>query len=265
MRKLPTTPSSLFRLIKTIIIAYPAIFPQIIGLVAISSLAHLVIPPLFIQNPAFAGVAFVGFVLLTWFLYTAIICRANIALLGGHLTLKQSFRLAKQRFLYVLGSNIIFFVIGVFVLLAEFALQLAFDLLRLHPVYLFISIIIDVIIFVYLYFAIPEIALEHTSILEGFKKSVRLVKTHWWRTFIILALISAMILGVEALGILFTGKSRLLLFTGFHFLQQLIFYPLIISATVVLLNDLKLRQEGIAKSNESAPASTSRSLSAGSR
>jgi hypothetical protein len=50
-----------------------------------------------------------------------------------------------------------------------------------------------------------------------------------------------LILGFEALGILFTGKSRMSLFTGYHFVMQIIFYPLIIAATIIVLNDLKLR------------------------
>lgn len=242
MRKLPTTPLSLFQLIKTILIAYPIIFPNIIGLVALSSIGHFIIPPLATQNLAFAAVAFVGFVLLIWFLYTAIICRANIALLGGHLELRQAFRLAKQRYLSVLGSNIIFFAIGALVMLVEFSLNLMFDLVNLHPAYLVISAIIDVTILIYCYFAIPEIALEHVAIMRAFKQSVRLVRHRWWRSFIVLALIGGAILGCEALGILFTGKSRMFLFTGYHFLLQIIFYPLIISATIVLLNDLKLRK-----------------------
>ncbi len=237
MKTLPTQPISLFQLIKTSIIAYFKILPQIIGLVVLSSLGHFVIPPLYLQDPAFAAIAFVGFVLLTWFLYTAIICRARICLLGGHIDFTHAFRLAKQRYLSVLGSNVIFFAIGALLILIQFALSLL-----LHPnLYFVLSAIINIVIFVFLYFAIPEIALEHSPILKSFKKSVRLVRHHWWRTFIILALVGAAILGCEALGILFTGKSRMFLFTGYHFLLQVVFYPLIIAVTILLLNDLELR------------------------
>ena len=244
MRRLPTTPVSLVRLIKTMLIAYPVLLPRIIGLVALSSLGHLIIPPLFTYNHTFAAVAAVGFVLLTWFLYTAILCRANIALLGGSLALPAAFRLSRQRYLSVLGSNLIFLAIGTLIFLLEFALNLAFDLFKLHPISLLVSVVINISIFIYCYFAIPEIALEHIPIIGAFRRSLRLVRHHWWRTFIVLALIGGAMLGVEALGILFTGKNRMLLFTGYHFLIQLVFYPLIIAATVVLLNDLKLRHTG---------------------
>lgn len=241
MRTLPTHPLSPLKLIMTVITSYSTVFPQIMLFVALSSIGHLIIPPLFMLNPAFAGVATIGFILLTWFLYTAILVKSKVALLGGRMTTAAALRSARQHYLAILGSNLIFFAIGIFMWLIVYALQLIFDLVDLHPVYLILSAAINIAIFVYLYFAIPEIALERITIVGAFEKSVRLVKNHWWRTFIVLAFFGAVILGFEALGILFTGKSRLLLFTAYHFAIQFIFYPVIITTTLVLLNDLKLR------------------------
>lgn len=243
MNMLPTRPLSLFKLLILTLSSYIKIFPHIIGLVALSSIGHLVIPLIFLQNPAIAGVITIGFILLTWFLFTAIIARAKVVLLGGKMKLGEAFRLARSRFLWMLGSNIVFLAIGAFLMLITFTLNLMFDLVHLHPFYLAISALIHVVLFVYLYFSIPEIALENATTLKAFKKSVQLVRHHWWRTFIALALVGMAILGGEALGILFTGKDRMLLFTGYHFALQLIFYPLIISVTILLLHDLKLRVE----------------------
>lgn len=247
MNKLPNHPLSIVQIIKAALTSYPKIFPQIIWLVALSSIGHLVIPPLLLQNAAFAGVATVGFILLTWFLYTTIIARAKVILLGGKMRITEAFRLAKRRYLWILGSNIIFFAVGAIVALVIFTLDLIFDLVNLHPAYLIFSIMISVIIFVYLYFTIPEIALEKATTLHAFEKSMHLVKHNFWRTFIVLALIGAAILGFEALGILFTGKDRMMLFTYYHFFLQLFFYPLIIATTILLLNDLKLRMDGMKK------------------
>lgn len=240
---IPNKPLSLLNLLKAILLSYFKIFPHIIGLVVLSSIGHLVIPFFAMNNIAFAGVASVGFLLLTWFLYTAIISKAKVVLLGGDMTLSEAFRLAKRRYLWILASNMIFFGIGAILMLVIFALNLIFDLVNLHPVYLTLSMVISVIIFIYLYFAIPEIALEKITTIPAFEKSVRLVKHHWWRTFFVLGCVGAVILGFEALGVLFTGKDRMVLFTGYHFAVQLFFYPLIISATLLLLNDLKLRSE----------------------
>lgn len=241
MKTLPTQPLSVIQLIILAIKSYGRIFPSIIWLVALSSVWHLIIPHLFLKNPAFAGVGMVGIILLTWFLYIVILAKSNIALNGGKMTNTAAFRLAKHRYLSVLGSNIIFFAVGIFTTLIIFSLNLLFDLVDLHPIYLILSISLKAVIFVYLYFAIPEIALEKISIVSGFIKSMRLVKNNWWRTFIVLAFTAAVILGFEALGILFTGKDRMFLFTSYHFILQCIFYPLIIATTLILLNDLKLR------------------------
>jgi hypothetical protein len=243
MNTLPNHPLSVFQLLLATLSSYLKIFPHIIGLVTLSSIGHLIIPPLFLQNPALAGVATVGFILLTWFLFTAIIARAKVVLLGGKMKLREAFRLAKHRYLWMLGSNIVFFAIAAFLILITFALNLMFDLVHLHPVYLALSVILNVVIFVYLYFSIPEIALEKATTLRAFKQSIHLVRHHWWRTFIVLAVIGMAMLGFEALGILFTGKDRMMLFTAYHFVLQLLFYPLIISATILLLHDLKLRME----------------------
>jgi hypothetical protein len=200
-----------------------------------------VIPLLMRENPAYAGVATVGFVLLTWFFYTAILAKAKAILSNEKISTQQAFQLAKERYLWILGSNIIFFTVAIFLVLTIFTLNVIFDLTNLHPMYLILSVMISLVIFVYLYFAIPEIASEKISLFNAFERSIRLVRHHWWHTFIVLGFFAAVILGFEALGILFTGKNRMILFTAYHFLLQLLFYPLIIAATLVLLNDLKLR------------------------
>ncbi|HVV68106.1 MAG TPA: hypothetical protein VHE99_03590 [Gammaproteobacteria bacterium] len=241
MTKYPTTPQSLVSLVITTLKAYPTIFAQTWLLVAFSAAVHLVVPWFFVINPAFGGVAFIGFVLFTWFLYIVILTRANIALQGGHMKDEAAFKIARKRYLAVLGSNLIFFGIGAFLFLFEFTLEQLTNLLTQHPFYLIISVIIDLYIFIMLYFAIPIIVLEHKRVYPAFIGSIQLVRHHWWRTFIVLGLLGAAILGVEALGILFTGQARMFLFTGYHFLLQFVFYPLIVAATLILLHDLKLR------------------------
>ncbi len=241
MTKYPTTPLSIVNLVITTFKAYPTLLPQVWLLVLLSALVHFIVPPLFMVNPTWGGVAFIGFILFTWFLYIAIIAIAHVALQGGHLALPSAFRIARHRYLWVLGSNIIFFAIGALFFVVEYGLNLVLNIIDQHPLFVLIVVAINLFIFVLLYFAIPLLALEHTRILKAFEHSARLVKNNWWRTFIVLAVIGLFILGFEALGVLFTGQNRMVLLTVIHFLNQLIFYPLIISATLILLNDLKLR------------------------
>ncbi len=230
----------LYKLILTIIRNYFVIYPHIWILVALSSAAHLIVPWFFVLNPAYGLVAFIGFVLLTWFFYTAILNTSQVALQGGHMKLKAAFRLSRQRYLYILGSNLLFFAIGALLIVFEYGLNLLFDLVHQFPIFVGLIVIINVYIFVRLYFAIPLIVLDHgMRIWAAFVESFQMVRHHWWQTSIVLFLVAMVILGFEALGILVTGKDRMVLFTLYHFLLQMLFYPLIISATLVLYRDLK--------------------------
>lgn len=235
------SPLSLVQTVKSVLLAYPVIFRATFLLVILSAVGHLIVPEFFILNVSFGAVALLAFVLFTWFFFTAILSIGHVALQGGHMKFKAAFRIARQHYLWVLASNILFFAIGIFLLLIEYALDLLFDIFQQHPTFAVLSVIIDVYIFVILYFAIPLIILDHARVLEAFEQSVRLVKNNWWRTFIVLAIVGGVILGFEALGVLFSGKARVLLFTLGHFLLEVICYPLIVSATLILLNDLKLR------------------------
>lgn len=242
MNKLPTKSVSIVNLVLTTFKGYLTIFPHIGLMVALSSAVHLVVPWFFVINPTYGLVALIGFVLLTWFFYTAILNTGQVALEGGHMKFKAAFRLSRRRYLYVLASNVLFFAIGLLLLVVEFGLNLLLDLVYQHPLFVVILVLINVYIFLRLYFAIPLIALENVPVLKAFVQSFKIEKGSLWRTFIVLFIVGIFILGFEALGILFTGKDRMFLFTVYHFLMQLIFYPLIISATLVLLNDLKIRR-----------------------
>lgn len=241
MNLYPTTQTSIIKLLINTFKAYPLIFKQVWPLVLISSAAHLIIPLLFVLNPAFGGVAIIGFVLLTWFFYTAILYIANVAIEGGHMKFPAAYRIARQRFLAILASNLIFFAIGAFFFVVEYGLNLLFDLIHQHPLFILAAVAINVFIFIKLYFAIPLIALEHSPVFKSFERSVSLVKKHGWRAFISLGIVGLIILGLEAIAVLFTGTNRMYLFTICHFVIQMICYPLIISVTLMLLHDLKLR------------------------
>lgn len=242
MEKYSTKPLSLFKLIGTSLRAYPAIFPSIFLLVLLTASLHLIIPWILLNNIVIGSVILLAYILITWFLFTAVLALADSVLRDGKaMTFKSAFAVARQRFLIVLASNIVFFAIGLFLILFEYALDLMFDLVHQYPLFVVVSVLINVIVFVLLYFAIPLIIIDRMRIFAAFERSVKIVRGNWWRTFIVLAFIGAIILGFEALGILFTGQQRMALFTFFHFFMEFIFYPLIVATTLVLLNDLKLR------------------------
>jgi hypothetical protein len=243
VQSLPQQPLSIINIILTTLKAYPKVFPRIWLFVALSSIGHLVIPFLYEINPTFAAVGLLGFVLLTWFLYPVIMWLVEAEFEGKHMSHVISYQNARQRYLFVLGSNLVFFATGLLIALVIFGLDLVFHLIGHHPFFFAISIALSVYIFIVLYFAIPSIVIEKKSVFPAFFRSIELVKNNWWRTFIPLAILGLAMLGFEALGILFTGKARILLFTGYNFMLQMIFYPLIITVTLVMLNDLALRQK----------------------
>ncbi|MFT3742307.1 MAG: hypothetical protein QM752_06545 [Gammaproteobacteria bacterium] len=240
--QLPTQPVSWIRIIALTVRAYFKIFVPIFWLVLISALVHLIIPWIFRVNIYYGLVGLLGFMLLIWFLYTAVLHIAQIALKNqGRLPLRNAFVMARKRYLLVLGSNIIFFAIGLFLVLIEYTLNLAFDIFHEYPLSFFVSALIDIYLFIYLYFAIPSLILDNSPIIASFERSVHLVRYNWWRTLILLGGVGLVLLGAEALGILITGKERMILFTLWHFMIQVIFYPLIVALTLVLYHDLTLR------------------------
>ncbi|MDF3055105.1 MAG: hypothetical protein K0Q74_1012 [Gammaproteobacteria bacterium] len=244
IQSLPKEPLSIINIILLTLKAYPKVVPRIWMFVALSSVGHLVIPWLYQINPAFAAVALFGFVLLTWFLYPIIMWLVEAEFEGGaHMPHSVAYQMARERYLSILGSNLVFFAIGLFVALVIYGLDLVFHLIGHHPFFFAISIALSLYIFIMLYFAIPCIVIEKNVVIGAFFRSIALVKNNWWRTFVPLALIGLAILGFEALGILFTGKARMFLFTGYNFILQMLFYPLIVTVTLVMLNDLVLRHQ----------------------
>lgn len=243
MRKLPTHPLGVIPLLFKIIHCYVCVLPHIVGLTLLTGMGHFMVVPVFLRNPVMAALLMVGWVFLAWFLYILILHKAQAVLLGKNTSMTELLHISRKRYLLVLGSNLVFFGIGLMILLTEYVLNLLFDLVNLHPFYLFLSVGINIFMFVYLYFAVPEIALERVSIFKGFMKSIALVRKNWWRVWSVLALFGLAIVGFEALGVLFTGQHRVLLLTGYQFLLQILFFPAIVTMTLLLLNDLKLRAQ----------------------
>ena len=107
------------------------------------------------------------------------------------------------------------------------------------------------------------IVIENLGPIEGLKRSFRLIKGHWWRTFLILfiptmifmlvftvvgfvAVISAFVLtGFSEEGLMFE-----IIMDIFNNLTQAVAVPFFISLMLVFYNDLKLRLEGSAEKAE---------------
>lgn len=234
-------PFSFWSLLTQIVLAYPKVLKEVFVLSAVASAYHLVLPWIYFKNQTVAAVCLLGAALLIWFLYTAVICRADVVIKGGHMSYSAALKLARNRFLSVMTSNLAFLGIGALAFLVEFTLDRIFDLFTNYPISLVVALFINVYVFVITYFAIPLIALDNRRALDAFAFSVQLVRYRFWRVLILLGLSVLPFLGFEALGIFLTGLYPMLLLTAGHFVLQLFLFPLIVTTTLFLMYDLKLR------------------------
>lgn len=243
MLQLPKTPSSIGQKLKNSFRFYPIVFRQIWWIFLISALVHIINPWFFKFNMTVGWVVFVGFVLVVWFFFAAILWRADAVMHGKTQTYAESFRIARFRYLFVLGGNLVFFVIVAVVFLVEKAVISASELIHLNVLFTVISVIIDSYFFLLIYFAVPLIVIDRCSILTAFEKSIRLVWGHWWSTFFVMIIPMILIILIAFFGIILTGEHRFILLTVYDFFYMLLIYPFIVTSTLVALNDLKIRKQ----------------------
>lgn len=241
MARLARTPLTYHELVKNSFAAYPFVFKKAWPLFLLAPVPHLILPFLFIFNPTFGWAALFGSILFTWYFFTVILFRVSAGLHGTPMSYSQAFASSVSRYLKVLGGNVLFFVALLVIGLAEFSIWLTVDVVFSSVALMAVFIVIDAILFTLIYFAIPIIILDKLNVLPAFGSSAILVKRSWFRTFMVLLTMLVVILGLGMFGIILTSTNRLLLLTLFDYIYQLLAYPLIISVTLTLLNDLKLR------------------------
>lgn len=241
MLPFPSQPMSLMQVIKHILAYYPRILKDVFWLIVLSASVHLIVPVVFLLNDTMGWVFLIGSVLVTWYMFGAILYRSDAMLKGKFVSFAEAFQVSRTRYLAILFGNVIFFGIIAVSLLVEFSLGSLLEFVHLNNVSLMISVIFDALIYALIYFVIPVIVLDGVGVFCAFQQSARLVWHSWWRAFIVMFGVLLVILGLFAFGILITGWNRIYLFTVYDFVFQIVAYPLIIASTLVMLNDLKLR------------------------
>jgi hypothetical protein len=241
MARLAMTPLAYHQLIKNSFAAYPFVFKKAWPLFLLAPLPHLILPLLFVYNQTFGWAALFGSILFTWYIFAVILFRVSAGLYGTAVSYTDAFSVAVSRYIKVLGGNVLFFAALLIIGLAEFSIWLTVDVMFSSVALMGAFIIIDAFLFTLIYFAIPIIVLDKLNVLPAFGHSAILVKRSWFRTFMVLLSILMVIMGLGMFGILLTSTNRMLLLTLFDYVYQLVAYPLIISVTLTLLNDLKLR------------------------
>ncbi len=244
MSKLAAAPSSIVKTMGACFRHYPIIFKNIWLFALISAVLHLGGPFLIRKSPnVFIAWCLLGLLaLLTWFLYTAILHRAQAALNEKPLSLTNALNMAIKQFMHVVLGNLIFLgIAAVIILLNIFYVQVV-GMSNLLTWSNLVPAIVDIAIFLYIYFALPLIILDRTGVLLAFEDSLHLVAGNWWRTFIILLPIVILMVLFALVNYGFNSYYTSHYFFIIDFIYQLLFYPLIISVTLTMLNELKLRK-----------------------
>jgi len=234
-------PSNVFVIMAQSIRNYPTLLKSLWLLILVSAAIHIVYPLAFLVSKTVGYVILVGVVLVTWYLYAAILYRGHKAILQEHEPLMGSLMLAKRRYLSVLGGNVIFMVLGaILAILGYFLFSLGYHL-EMHIVFLPLWLIITAFLLVLFYFAVPLIVLDHNEVLMAFERSMRLVWGNWWHCFIILLTMLGFLFILGLMGYALIALHSPLISIIYNVITQFIAYPFAISVTLVLLNDLKLR------------------------
>jgi hypothetical protein len=244
MSRLKTVPSSILAVMAASFCNYPRVLKSVWLLTFMIAILHLVLPFLMraIHNLQLVWCSAILMMLLTWFFYAAILYKAQASLEERPLSTKNALLNIIKRLLPIMAGNIIFLaIIGIAIILNIFYLRVA-NLSTLWAWPIIVPIVIDIILVICIYLAVPLIVVKNMGVLSAFKESTRLVAGNWLRTLIVL--LPAIIL-IIVFALLNYGLNKYYtsdFFFVVDFIYQLLIYPLMVSTTLVVMHDLQLRQ-----------------------
>lgn len=200
------------------------------------------------------------------FFFAAMIWRIHCVITNSHETLYDDMKISLRKLPYIFIAALLqsllitaitfsFIVIAFYIALHEqtfLPLDLKHELIS--GVILTIQLVIVGYLFFAFYFYLPIILIENNGIFASLRKSVSLVRNHWWRTFraqmtpwivYLVCLILIRYLLKLNIHIYFTGpeEQQHLLPTCVHILIFAIFMPWVATILLVQLRDLELRKK----------------------
>lgn len=240
MTEKPTKTLTYFETIKEILELYGHSFKYIIWLVVLASLVQTVVSTLMPKNPVIGSAVSILESVVSMFFYAWILYQADSVYMKRTVSINDSLRVARKRFLYLLGLVLLY--IALVLIVALFATGLYFIGQTLHIEYVLgaIGLLLFIYIISLLAFSMPALVLDGLTPFKSMMYSVQLIWKHWWRVFslFILFLIPVFLL---SLSILLLNTRNLWLITLYEFIFNIIMYPLMISLVLVLYHDLKER------------------------
>jgi hypothetical protein len=235
-------PMSFFEAVKEIAVFYVHVFKHIFFIVVLAALVQAGVSAFMPENPTIGLAISILASVVAMFFYAWILYHADNIYMNRGETIKDSLKVAKHRFLPLLGVLGIYLLVALVLGLFAYGLQLVGKMLGAQYFFGVIALALVLFVFTLLAFTMPSVIIDETPILKSFERSARLVWGHWWHTFgIILVYIIPVIL--VSLAILVLPSMNIFTMTLYEFIYHIITYPLMIALVLVLYHDLKARHQ----------------------
>lgn len=248
MKTYPQIPTGFFRLLTNCFAGYGTVLKTSWHLILLFTLLVDLVPAVVTKLNHYVGATILLLMVLAGLFINAIILHlCHTVFLGRPANLQESNKVAQAKYLRFLGGYVVLVAVIVVIGVVDYglvSLGAITDLKLLFTTLATIAVLFLLFVIFMIYFALPLIILENRNALKSFENSMRLVWGNWWRVFIILLIVNAIVLLVGAIGMGMLPKD-IIIFGIWNFIWHFLAYPLIISTTLMLLRDLMLRRPDV--------------------
>lgn len=238
-------PQGFFRLLRDSFAGFDKVLKSIWYLILISACLGLIGAEVFKLNHHIGIAVFVLIFFVFTFIYAIVLYRSDGVLAAKPVSMREAISVAKKRYLRLLGAYIVMMVIITILAAVDFGVWALTDALKIQFLEILLTGIVGLLTIFVVYlvvFAIPLIVLGNHGVFKSYEDSIKLVWGNWWRVFGILLIIYFVLIAVALLGAQLVHLNMPVIMIIWHFIYHFISYPLVISATLVLLHDLRMRK-----------------------
>lgn len=245
MKTYPQIPTGFFRLLANCFAGYGTVLRTTWYLILLFSLLVDLVPAIVTRLNYYVGATVLLLMVLAGLFINAIILHlCHTVFSGNPPNFSESNKVAQARYLRFLGGYVV--LVATVVLIGVFdygliSLGTVTGMKLLFSVLSAIAVLFFLFVLFLIYFALPLIIVGNRTVLKSYENSMRLVWGNWWRTFIILFIVNAVVIVIGVLGVGLLPKD-ILIFGIWNFIWHFFAYSLIISTTLMLLRDLMLRK-----------------------
>jgi len=241
MMKLPEKPESIFAIIADSFRSYVQVYKQIFLLTLAVAVLHLLNGFIVLFDPYVGTVASILITFVGVYFYGAMLYAVQMDFMGEPKTFLEALTYSKSRYLPMLAGLLIWFLY--FILFGVFGFAIGKVATILHIAFfwhVFLSVAMIYLLFLW-YFSMPLIILDKFHALTAFLTSSKLVFMHWWRVCLVMGFVAFVAFALFQIGFYFISFEHPVWLVIYNFILVVVIYPAFITATLLLLNDLKIR------------------------